>query len=73
MAEASSVGYRVLGTIKAVKGYCHAGHQTGDEMRTQRASRWRALWIPAPSSLPVHHHAPIWWWISIGVGKSGRC
>jgi uncharacterized repeat protein (TIGR04076 family) len=32
MTEASKVGYRVLGTIKAVKGYCHAGHQTGDEI-----------------------------------------
>lgn len=32
MAEASRIGYRVLGTIKAVKGSCNAGHKTGDEI-----------------------------------------
>lgn len=26
------VGYRVTGTIKAVKGFCHAGHKKGDHL-----------------------------------------
>ncbi len=32
MGEASRIGYRVLGTITAVKGSCNAGHQTGHEI-----------------------------------------
>jgi hypothetical protein len=32
MIEATKLGYRVVGTIKAVKGYCRSGHQTGDQM-----------------------------------------
>jgi uncharacterized repeat protein (TIGR04076 family) len=32
MGEAAKIGYRVLGTIKGVKGYCNAGHQTGQEI-----------------------------------------
>jgi uncharacterized repeat protein (TIGR04076 family) len=26
------VGYRVVGTIKEVKGHCNAGHKVGDEI-----------------------------------------
>ena len=26
------VGYRVIGTIKEVKGHCNAGHKVGDEI-----------------------------------------
>ena len=25
------VWHRVIGTIKSIKGYCHAGHKVGDE------------------------------------------
>ncbi len=25
------VGYRVIGTVKSTKGYCHAGHKVGDK------------------------------------------
>lgn len=32
MGEIPKVGYRVLGTIKGVKGLCHAGHKAGDEI-----------------------------------------
>ncbi len=32
MEDASRVGYRVVGAIKAVKGSCHAGHRPGDEI-----------------------------------------
>ena len=31
-AEQERLGYRVVGTIKAVKGYCSAGHQVGDQI-----------------------------------------
>ncbi len=24
------IGYRVIGTIKSIKGSCHAGHKVGD-------------------------------------------
>jgi uncharacterized repeat protein (TIGR04076 family) len=30
MAEVKGIGYRVTGTIKAVKGTCSAGHKAGD-------------------------------------------
>ena len=26
------VGYRIVGTIKEVKGHCHAGHEVGDKI-----------------------------------------
>ena len=26
------VGYRIEGTIKEVKGFCHAGHKVGDHL-----------------------------------------
>ena len=26
------VGYRIVGTIKEVKGHCHAGHYVGDKI-----------------------------------------
>ena len=26
------VGYRIVGTIKEVKGHCHAGHEIGDKI-----------------------------------------
>ncbi len=29
---ANQVGYRVVGTIKAVKGSCSAGHKVGDKL-----------------------------------------
>ena len=31
MAEEMQFGYRVVGTIKGVKGFCTAGHKTGDQ------------------------------------------
>lgn len=31
MAEEAQVGFRVVGTIKAVKGFCSAGHKAGDQ------------------------------------------
>jgi uncharacterized repeat protein (TIGR04076 family) len=32
MEEKPRVGYRVLGTIKGVKGSCNAGHKVGDKL-----------------------------------------
>ena len=32
MAEQARIGYRVIGTIKAVKGSCSAGHKVGDQI-----------------------------------------
>lgn len=32
MAEHQQVGYRVIGTIKEVKGNCSAGHKVGDQL-----------------------------------------
>ncbi|MFB0562203.1 MAG: TIGR04076 family protein [Candidatus Lokiarchaeia archaeon] len=32
MAEAPRIGYRVVGTIKEVKGLCSAGHKVGDQI-----------------------------------------
>jgi len=32
MAEQAHVGYRVVGTIKRVKGTCSAGHKVGDRL-----------------------------------------
>lgn len=29
---AEQLGYRVVGTIKAVKGFCSAGHKVGDQI-----------------------------------------
>ncbi len=29
---AYQVGYRVIGTVKSVKGTCHAGHKVGDKI-----------------------------------------
>ncbi len=29
---ADKVGYKVIGTIKSVKGTCHAGHKPGDTL-----------------------------------------
>ena len=26
----TQIGYRVIGTIKSIKGSCHAGHKVGD-------------------------------------------
>ncbi len=32
MIEEQRIGYRVVGTIKAVKGSCSAGHKVGDRL-----------------------------------------
>jgi len=32
MGEEKRVGYRVVGTIKSVKGHCHAGHTVGQQI-----------------------------------------
>ncbi|MDY6892112.1 MAG: TIGR04076 family protein [Chloroflexota bacterium] len=32
MAEQERLGYQVVGTIKAIKGYCSAGHNVGDQI-----------------------------------------
>lgn len=32
MAEPERIGYRVVGTIKSVKGECGAGHRAGDHL-----------------------------------------
>ncbi len=32
MVEKLKVGYRIVGTIKDVKGYCNAGHKKGDKL-----------------------------------------
>jgi len=32
MTEKPRIGYRVIGTIKEVKGLCSAGHQVGDQI-----------------------------------------
>jgi uncharacterized repeat protein (TIGR04076 family) len=32
MSEEKGVGYRVVGTIKEVKGYCNAGHKVGEKI-----------------------------------------
>ncbi|MGC8657564.1 MAG: TIGR04076 family protein [Desulfomonilaceae bacterium] len=32
MGEESRLGYRVVGTIKGVKGLCSAGHHQGDQI-----------------------------------------
>ncbi|MBC7247274.1 MAG: TIGR04076 family protein [Actinobacteria bacterium] len=31
MEEEVQVGFRVVGTVKAVKGFCSAGHKVGDQ------------------------------------------
>ena len=32
MAEKQQIGYRIIGTIKKVKGNCNAGHKKGDKL-----------------------------------------
>lgn len=32
MEEQERIGYRVVGTIKSVKGFCTAGHKVGDQI-----------------------------------------
>lgn len=32
MAEVERLGYRVVGTVKGVKGTCSAGHKMGDQV-----------------------------------------
>jgi len=32
MAEKLKIGYRVVGTIKEIKGNCNAGHKVGDKI-----------------------------------------
>ena len=32
MAEKPKIGYKVIGTIKSVKGFCNAGHKKGDQI-----------------------------------------
>jgi uncharacterized repeat protein (TIGR04076 family) len=32
MAEEKRIGYRVVGTIKGVKGHCNAGHFVGQQL-----------------------------------------
>lgn len=32
MAENIKFGYKIIGTIKSVKGFCNAGHKKGDMM-----------------------------------------
>jgi uncharacterized repeat protein (TIGR04076 family) len=32
MSTTHQIGFRVVATIKEVKGYCHAGHQVGDQI-----------------------------------------
>lgn len=32
MGEETRIGYKVIGTIKDVKGSCSAGHRVGDQM-----------------------------------------
>ena len=32
MVENSKIGYRIVGTIKEVKGHCNAGHNVGDKI-----------------------------------------
>lgn len=32
MVEKLKIGYRIVGTIKDVKGHCNAGHKKGDKL-----------------------------------------
>jgi len=32
MVDYPSIGYKIIGAIKSVKGHCNAGHKTGDTM-----------------------------------------
>lgn len=32
MAKKPKIGYKVIGTIKSVKGFCNAGHNEGDQI-----------------------------------------
>jgi len=32
MAEKPKIGYKIIGTIKSVKGFCNAGHKKGDQI-----------------------------------------
>jgi len=32
MGEQVRIGYRVVGTIKGMKGFCSAGHKVGDQL-----------------------------------------
>lgn len=32
MGETQKIGFRVVGTIKEVKGFCTAGHKVGDQI-----------------------------------------
>ncbi len=32
MTEQTQIGNRVVGTIKAIKGFCAAGHKVGDKL-----------------------------------------
>ncbi|MFX1294662.1 MAG: TIGR04076 family protein [Promethearchaeota archaeon] len=32
MSEKPQIGYRIIGTIKKVKGNCNAGHKKGDQI-----------------------------------------
>ena len=32
MGEEKRIGYRVLGVIKSVKGFCNAGHKVGEQI-----------------------------------------
>ena len=32
MTEQERIGYKIIGTIKKIKGACYAGHKAGDQM-----------------------------------------
>ncbi|MFX1446241.1 MAG: TIGR04076 family protein [Promethearchaeota archaeon] len=32
MAKKPKIGYKIIGTIKSVKGFCTAGHKMGDQI-----------------------------------------
>jgi hypothetical protein len=69
MAEVKGIGYRVVGTIKSVKGHCNAGTRwaAAGAQRAQYsrdvllASRRFHLALPVRDGFPVSGAGRKWW------------
>jgi hypothetical protein len=52
MTEQERIGYKIVGTIKKIKGACYAGHKAGDQMEVSGYNPMKHQQFPVIIDLP---------------------
>ncbi|MGC8810546.1 MAG: hypothetical protein ACP5Q3_09885 [bacterium] len=71
MGAEKRVGYRVVGTIKSIKGHCHAGHTVGQQIELSGHNTGGLCGFFYHDAFPYNYHAPIWGRSSARMGRAG--